>query len=87
MKTYSLGEVVEMFRPGRPDAWLRRGTQRGKFPCLKVGRDTRFTDDHIKQIAAVLEKQAKPQERSAPADVAVMGATSRSAKRHRNRAS
>jgi hypothetical protein len=83
-RTFSMAEVVEIFRPGRSDSWLRVGVQTGKFPCLKVGQTPRFTADHIEQIAEALEK--RPVKTAAgPADVSVLGATSRSAKAHRNR--
>ena len=85
MNTYSVEEVAAMFGGG-PGFWLRNGVKQGRFPCLKIGRSTRFTDDHVTAIAKALEQavDAKPAE---AADVSVFGATSRSAKLHRNRAS
>jgi hypothetical protein len=85
MKTYSVEEVAAMFGGG-PGWWLRNGVREGRFPHLKIGRSTRFTDDHVKAITAELEHKPRPQEKPS-ADVAVFGATARSAKLHRNRAS
>lgn len=86
MKTYSVEEVAAMFGGG-PGFWIRNGVKQGRFPSLKIGRSTRFTDEHVKAIAAELERKPQPQEKPAPADVAVFGATARSQKLHRNRAS
>jgi hypothetical protein len=85
MNTYSVEEVVAMFGGGS-DWWLRRGMQTGRFPYLQVGRERRFTDTHIAAIAEALETRAKPQQSNPPADVSTLGATKRSATRHRNRA-
>lgn len=87
MTTYSIDDVVQELAGGGSAWWLREGMRTGKFPYLKVGRERRFTDDHVKAIAAALEQQARPQQKPAPADVAVFGATARSQKLHRNRAS
>lgn len=86
MKTYSIPEVVEMFGGGS-DWWLRDGMRVGRFPYLKVGRERRFTEPHVAAIASKVETRAIPKQASGPADVSVFGATSRSAKHHRNRAS
>lgn len=86
MNTYSIAEVTAQFGGGS-DWWLREGMRTGRFPFLKVGRERRFTDQHLQAIAAELEQQAKPRQKPGPVDVSVFGATERSAKRHRNRAS
>lgn len=86
MRTYSIREVVEMFGGG-PGRWLREGMRTGRFPYLQIGRERRFTETHVAAIASEVETQAIPKQASAPADVSVFGATSRSAKHHRNRAS
>lgn len=85
MNTYSVQEVADMFGGG-PGWWLRNGVKQRRFPCLKIGRQVRFTDAHVTAIAAAIE-QAPSEQTPGPADVSVFGATSRSAKRHRNRAS
>lgn len=85
MNTYSVEEVAAMFGGG-PGFWLRNGVKQKRFPCLKVGRSTRFTDDHVAAIAKALEHTADAEPAPA-ADVAVFGATKRSQKLHRNRAS
>ena len=86
MFTYSIDEVVQQLTPGGSDWWLREGMRTGRFPFLAV-RPRRFTDDHVKAIAAELERKPRPQQTNTPADVSVFGTTARSAKRHRNRAS
>ena len=85
MNTYSVEEVAAMFGGG-PGWWLRNGVKQGRFPCLKIGRQIRFTDEHLKTISTSLEQHPNPRQ-NPPADVSVFGATSRSVKRHRNRAS
>ena len=85
MKTHSIQEVAEMFGGGS-DWWLREGMRTGRFPYLDT-RPRRFTDQHVAAITAAMEVAAKPQQQNPPADVSVFGATSRSVKRHRNRAS
>ena len=84
--TYSVEEVAARFGGG-PGYWLRQGVKDGRFPCLRVGRRMRFTEQHIDEIAAALEQRTGPKATTAPADVSVFGATARSAKHHRNRAS
>ncbi|MFJ1763758.1 hypothetical protein ACIOD2_25825 [Amycolatopsis sp. NPDC088138] len=83
MITYSTEQVVEMFGGGS-GWWLRDGCRTGKFPYLKV-RPRRFTDDHVKAIAAELETRAKPRQDNPLSDVSVFGATPRSATRHSHR--
>jgi hypothetical protein len=85
VKTYSIAEVVDMFGGGS-DWWLRHGMQTGRFGFLQVGRERRFTDTHVEAIAAELEQRATPKQTSPGADVSSLGATQRSATRHRNRA-
>lgn len=84
MNTYSIPEIVAMFGGGS-GYWLREGLRVGRFPYLKVGRERRFTEQHVTAIAAELERKAIPRREPAAADVAVFGATQRSAKAHRNR--
>lgn len=86
MRTHSIPDVVAMFGGGS-DWWLREGMRTGRFPYLKVGRERRFTDTHLQEIATAVEQTARPQQANQPADVAVFGATARSQKLHRNRAS
>lgn len=87
MKTYSVAEVAEMFG-SESDWWIREGVRQCRFPSLRVGRTNRFTDEHVAAIAAAIEKPAVVKKESGPkADVSVFGATARSAKHHRNRAS
>ncbi|MFC3454064.1 hypothetical protein [Amycolatopsis speibonae] len=83
LTTYSVEDVVRMFG-ARSDSWLRNGIKTGRFSCLRVGRETRFTEEHVQAIAAALEYKATPS--PAPAvDATVFGATPRSVARHRNR--
>lgn len=56
MKTYSFAEVAELFG-AQSDWWLRDGCRRGRFPYLVVGRQFRFTEQHVNEIANVLEKR------------------------------
>lgn len=86
MKTYSPEEVAAEF--GRTSAWwLREGVRRGKYPHLRAGKAIRFTEEHLNQIALILERPAiiPAQPLAAPADVSVFGATSRSQALHRTR--
>ncbi|RSN65456.1 hypothetical protein DMH01_03505 [Amycolatopsis sp. WAC 04182] len=84
MKTYSIPEVAEMFG-GESDWWLREGMRKGRFPFLQVGRERRFSEKHVDAIAEAIETRNVASDPEG-ADVSVFGATSRSAKRHRNRA-
>ena len=90
MKTYSFAEVADLFG-ARSDWWLREGCRRGRFPYLVVGRQFRFTDEHVAEIAKALEKRPTDgshvdvEEPRSPTDELVFQASRRSAARNRTR--
>lgn len=48
---------------GKSVAWVSKQATKGQFPHLKVGRDLRFTEDHITAYLAAISP-AKPVEAS-----------------------
>lgn len=84
MNTNSIAEVVAMFGGGS-EWWLREGMRNGRFAFLQVGKERRFTEAHVAEIAKALETRVTPA-KSSGADVSVLGASARSVSRHRNRA-
>lgn len=56
MKIYSVAEVAELFG-AKSEWWLREGCRFGRFPHLRVGREIRFTEQHVKEITAAVERR------------------------------
>lgn len=68
--------------------WLLEGVRNGKYPHLRIGRQIRFTEQHITEIAELLEiRPAAPAPVEAAPEVSVFNVTPRSAARHRTRKS
>ncbi|WGW12694.1 hypothetical protein LWF01_02685 [Saxibacter everestensis] len=66
-ETYSIDEANTLLRgEGAPTWWLREGCRQGKFPHLKVARQTRFTRAHLDEIQRLVEHRpvavVKPQQ-------------------------
>lgn len=54
---------------GKSESWLRHQVAAGEVPYTKVGRDVRFTEEHLDQILAAGEHQ--PRARGVRAESAV----------------
>jgi hypothetical protein len=65
--------------------WLEEGVRRGRLPHTRLAGKVRFTDDDAAEILSMHKHTARQPDESAPAavDVSVLGATRRSAARHK----
>lgn len=86
MNTYSTRDIADMFNKDSA-WWLEEGVRQGKFPCLRIGRQVRFTDKHVEEIAEILEirPSAPASAVTAVPELAITGVTQRSQARHRTR--
>ena len=54
MKLHNAADVAGML--GKTEDWVARETRAGRIPSVKVGRDRRYTDQHLTAYLASLDR-------------------------------